>query len=164
MKKITLLLLLVSILISCNNSVKEIEVDRKAGEWVKTGVKYSIGSDADVAIVKKMLSSHVSLDAEGVFSSIGDTLKYYPHNRKSSIKMDVNMLKDYFSQYDSIQKNILYYLPYNVETWTGSIVQVGAVETRFNKNGTIEKDRIINKFFIGNDGLVHTIREWNAEW
>ena len=55
MKKITLLLLLVSILISCNNSVKEIEVDRKAGEWVKTGVKYSIGSDADVAIVKKML-------------------------------------------------------------------------------------------------------------
>ena len=111
-----------------------------------------------------MLSSHVSLDAEGVFSSIGDTLKYYPHNRKSSIKMDVNMLKDYFSQYDSIQKNILYYLPYNVETWTGSIVQVGAVETRFNKNGTIEKDRIIDKFFIGKDGLVHTIREWNADW
>ena len=164
MKKITLLLLLASILISCNNSVKEIEVDRKAGEWLKTGVKYSIGSDADVAIIKKILSSHVSLDADGVFSLMSDTLTYYPHNMKSSIKMDVNMLKDYFSQYDSIQKNILYYLPYNVETWPGSIVQVGAVETKFNKNGTIEKDRIIDKFFIGQDGLVHTIREWNADW
>tara|TARA_B110000967_G_scaffold9849_1_gene9878 strand:+ start:109 stop:603 length:495 start_codon:yes stop_codon:yes gene_type:complete len=164
MKKITLLLLLISILISCDNSIKEIEVDRKAGEWVETGVKYSIGSDADVAIVKKMLSSHVSLDAEGVFSSISDTLTYYPHNMKSSIKMDVNMLKNYFSQYDSIQKKILYYLPYNVETWNGSIVQVGAVESRFNKNGTIEKDRVIDKFFIGEDGLVHTIREWNADW
>lgn len=109
-------------------------------------------------------SSHVSLDADGVFSSISDTLTYYPHNMKSSIKMDVNMLKDYFSQYDSIQKEILYYLPYNVETWTGSIVQVGAVETRFNKNGTIEKERMIDKFFIGKDGLVHTMRQWNADW
>lgn len=98
MKKITLLLF-ASVLISCNNSVKEIEVDRKAGEWVNTGVKYSIGSDADVAIIKKMLSSHVSLDAEGVFSAINDSLTYYPHNMKSSIKMDVNMLKDYFSRY-----------------------------------------------------------------
>ena len=97
MKKITVLLLLASILICCNNSIKETEVDRKAGEWVKTGVKYSIGSDADVTIVKKMLSSHVSLDADGVFSSISDTLTYYPHNTKSPIKMDVNMLKDYFS-------------------------------------------------------------------
>jgi len=90
MKKITLVLVIASFIISCNNSVKEIEIDRKAGEWVKTGVKYSIGSDADVAIIKKMLSSHVSLDAEGVFSSIPDTLTYYPHNMKSSIKMDVN--------------------------------------------------------------------------
>jgi len=81
-----------------------------------------------------MLSSHVSLDAEGVFSSISDTLTYYPHNMKSSVKIYVNMLKDYFSQYDSIQKKVLFYLPYNVETWTGSIVQVWAVETRFNKN------------------------------
>ena len=163
MKKITLLLFAL-VLISCNNSVKEIEIDRKAGKWVKTGVKYSIGSDADVAIIKKMLSSHVSLDAEGVFSSISDTLTYYPHNMKSSIKMNVNMLKDYFSQYDSIQKKVLCYLPYNVESWSESIVQVGAVETRFNKNGTIEKDRIIDKFFIDNDGLVHTIREWKADW
>ncbi len=164
MKKITLVLVIASFIISCNNSVKEIEIDRKAGEWVKTGVKYSIGSDADVAIIKKMLSSHVSLDAEGVFSSIPDTLTYYPHNMKSSIKMDVNMLKNYFAQYDSIQKQVLYYLPYNVDTWTGSIVQVGAVETRFNKNGTIERDRIIDKFFIGKDGLIHTIREWSADW
>ena len=36
MKKITLVLVLASIIISCNNSVKEIEIDRKAGEWVKT--------------------------------------------------------------------------------------------------------------------------------
>ena len=106
----------------------------------------------------------MSLDAEGVFSSISDTLTYYPHNMKSSIKMDVNMLKGYFAQYDSIQKKVLYYLPYTVDTWTGSIVQVGAVETRFNKNGTVERDRIIDKFFIGKDGLVHTIREWSADW
>ena len=164
MKKITLLLLLVSTLISCNNAVKEIEVDRKAGEWVKTGVKYSIGTDADVAIIKKMLASHASLDAEGVFASIRDTLTYYPHNMTGSIKMDVNMLKDYFSQYDSIQKKVLYYLPYKVETWNGNIVQVGAVETRYNKNGTVEKDRLIDKFIIGKDGLVHTIREWGADW
>ena len=163
MKTMTLLLV-ASVFISCSNSVKEVEVDRKAGEWVNTGVKYSIGSDADVAIVKKMLSSHVSLDAEGVFSSINDSLTYYPHNMKSAIKMDVNMLKDYFSQYDSIQKVIKYYLPYTVESWSGSIVQVGAVETRFNKNGNIEKERVIDKFFIGEDDMVHTIREWKADW
>ena len=40
MKKITFVLVLASIIISCNTSVKEIEIDRKAGEWVKTGVKY----------------------------------------------------------------------------------------------------------------------------
>ena len=61
MKKFTSLLLFVSVLISCNNSVKEIEIDRKAGEWVKTGVKYSIGSDADVAIIKKMLSHKIHI-------------------------------------------------------------------------------------------------------
>ena len=45
MKKVIVLLAISIAVLSCKNQVKEVEVDRKAGEWVRSGVKYLIGSD-----------------------------------------------------------------------------------------------------------------------
>ena len=53
MKTIFTLFVATIVLLSCNNNVKEIEIDRKAGEWVSSGAKYVIDSDEKVVIVKK---------------------------------------------------------------------------------------------------------------
>ena len=55
MKTIFTLFVATIVLLSCNNNVKEIQIDRKAGEWVSSGAKYVIDSDEKVVIVKKLI-------------------------------------------------------------------------------------------------------------
>ena len=57
MKTIFTLFVATIVLLSCNNNVKEIEIDRTAGEWVSSGAKYVIGSDEKVVIVKKLIEN-----------------------------------------------------------------------------------------------------------
>ena len=76
MKKIILLSITTFLLIGCKQELNnECESLAKVSEQTDRNRSEIFNwSDADVAIVKKILSSHVSLDAEGVFSSISDTL------------------------------------------------------------------------------------------
>ena len=150
-------------MLSCNNNVKEIEIDRTAGEWVSTGAKYVIGSDEKVAIVKKLIENYAALDAEGVFANSRDSLRFFPYNSKTSVMLTVDNLKEMFSSYDSIASKPVYYLPYDLEG-VRSIVQVTSTETKYNKNGTVEEDLLLEKFIFGKDGKIHTVRQWRAAW
>ena len=150
-------------LLSCNNNIKEIEIDRTAGEWVSSGAKYVIGSDKKVAIVKKLIENYAALDAEGVFTNTRDSLRFFPFNSKTSVMLTVDNLKEMFSSYDSIVSKPIYYLPYDLEG-VRSIVQVTSTETKYNKNGTVEEDLLLEKFIFGKDGKIHTVRQWRAAW
>jgi len=163
MKTIFTLFVATIVLLSCNNNVKEIEIDRTAGEWVSSGSKYVIGSDEKVAIVKKLIENYAALDAEGVFTNTRDSLRFFPFNSKTSVMLTVDNLKEMFSSYDSIISKPVYYLPYDLEG-VRSIVQVTSTETKYNKNGTVEEDLLLEKFIFGKDGKIHTVRQWRAAW
>ena len=163
MKTIFTLFVATIVLLSCNNNIKEIEIDRTAGEWVSSGAKYVIGSDEKVVIVKKLIENYAALDAEGVFTNTRDSLRFFPFNSKTSVMLTVDNLKEMFSSYDSIISKPVYYLPYDLEG-VRSIVQVTSTETKYNKNGTVEEDLLLEKFIFGKDGKIHTVRQWRAAW
>ena len=148
---------------SCKNQVKEVEADRKAGEWVSSGTKFLMGSDEQVEIVKDLLSNYAAMDAEAVFLNTRDTIRFFPFNAEKPVMMTVKDQKEMFSLYDSIISKPVYFIPYELEG-VRSLVEVTSTETKYKKDGTIEKDLFLEKFIFGDDGKIHTVRQWRAAW
>lgn len=161
-KGIVLLLVMISVL-SCKNQVKEVQVDKKAGEWVSSGTKFLMGSDEQVEMVRSLISNYAAMDAEGVFANTRDSLRFFPFNSEEPVMMTSNDLKEMFSQYDSIISDPIYFLPYELDG-VRSLVEVGSNETKYKKDGTVEEDFFLEKFIFGEDGKIHTVRQWRAAW
>ena len=139
MKKVIVLLTIIISVMSCKNQVKEVEADRKAGEWVSSGTKFLMGSDEQVEIVKDLLSNYAAMDAEAVFLNTRDTIRFFPFNAEKPVMMTVKDQKEMFSLYDSIISKPVYFIPYELEG-VRSLVEVTSTETKYKKDGTIEKD------------------------
>ena len=163
MKKVIVLLTIIISVMSCKNQVKEVEADRKAGEWVSSGTKFLMGSDEQVEIVKDLLSNYAAMDAEAVFLNTRDTIRFFPFNAEKPVMMTVKDQKEMFSLYDSIISKPVYFIPYELEG-VRSLVEVTSTETKYKKDGTIEKDLFLEKFIFGDDGKIHTVRQWRAAW
>ena len=161
-KGIVLLLVMISVL-SCKNQVKEIQVDKKAGEWVSSGTKFLMGSDEQVEMVRSLISNYAAMDAEGVFANTQDSLRFFPFNSEEPVMMTSDDVKEMFSQYDSIISDPIYFLPYELDG-VRSIVEVGSNEIKYKKDGTVEEDFFLEKFIFGEDGKIHTVRQWRAAW
>ncbi|HCD99316.1 MAG: hypothetical protein ABF260_10670 [Flavobacteriaceae bacterium] len=161
-KGIVLLLVMISVL-SCKNQVKEVQVDKKAGEWVSSGTKFLMGSDEQVEMVRSLISNYAAMDAEGVFANTRDSLRFFPFNSEEPVIMTSNDVKEMFSQYDSIISDPIYFLPYELDG-VRSLVEVGSNETKYKKDGTVEEDFFLEKFIFGEDGKIHTVRQWRAAW
>ena len=161
-KGIVLLLVMISVL-SCKNQVKEIQVDKKAGEWVSSGTKFLMGSDEQVEMVRSLISNYAAMDAEGVFANTRDSLRFFPFNSEEPVIMTSNDVKEMFSQYDSIISDPIYFLPYELDG-VRSLVEVGSNETKYKKDGTVEEDFFLEKFIFGEDCKIHTVRQWRAAW
>lgn len=163
MKKIIFLLAIIISLSSCSNQVVEKEVSKKGGEWVSSGTKFLIGSDEQAEIVKSLLTSYAAMDAESIFLNTRDTVRFFPFNSEEPIMMTSKDQKEMFSSYDSIILEPVYFLPYELDG-VRSIVEVTSTETKFKKDGTVEKDLFLEKFIFGKDGKIHTVRQWRAAW
>ena len=163
MKKVIVLLTIIISVMSCKNQVKEVEADRKAGEWVSSGTKFLMGSDEQVEIVRNLISNYAAMDAEAVFANTRDSLRFFPFNLEEPVMMTTNELKEVFSLYDSIITEPIYFLPYELDG-VRSIVEVGSNETKYKKDGTVEEDFFLEKFIFGEDGKIHTVRQWRAAW
>jgi len=161
-KGIVLLLVMISVL-SCKNQVKEVQVDKKAGEWVSSGTKFLMGSDEQVEMVRSLISNYAAMDAEGVFANTRDSLRFFPFNSEEPVIMTSNDVKEMFSQYDSIISDPIYFLPFELDG-VRSLVEVGSNETKYKKDGTVEEDFFLEKFIFGEDGKIHTVRQWRAAW
>ena len=161
-KGIVLLMAMISVL-SCKNQVKEVQVDKKAGEWVSSGTKFLMGSDEQVEMVRSLISNYAAMDAEGVFANTRDSLRFFPFNSEEPVMMTSNDLKELFSQYDSIISEPIYFLPYELDG-VRKIVEVGSNETKYKKDGTVEEDFFLEKFVFGDDNKIHTVRQWRAAW
>ncbi len=163
MKKVLFLLVILISILSCTNQAVGIEVNKKAGEWVSSGTKFIMGSDEQVEIVKDLLSNYAAMDAEAVFLNTRDTIRFFPFNAEKPVMMTVKDQKEMFSLYDSIISKPVYFIPYELEG-VRSLVEVTSTETKYKKDGTIEKDLFLEKFIFGDDGKIHTVRQWRAAW
>jgi hypothetical protein len=162
--KISLVLLFLSVLTSCAPAVREVEVNKEAGEYVRSGAKFTIGSDEKVEIVKKVLISYAAMDAESVFLHFRDSIKFSYYNFKEETKMNVEMLKEEFSNYDSIISSPVYFLPWKRVGSSVEFVNVTTVETKYRKNGAVEVDRFLEMFVFGDDNKIYKIRQFRTEW
>ena len=163
MKKIIVLLAIFISIYSCSSRVNEKVENKKAGEWVSSGTKFLLGSDEQVEIVKSLLSNYAAMDAEAVFLNTRDTVRFFPFNAEKPVMMTVKEQKDMFSLYDSIISKPVYFIPYELEG-VRSLVEVTSTETKYKKDGSVEKDLFLEKFIFGDDGKIHTVRQWRAAW
>jgi len=162
--KVSLVLLFLSVLTSCTPTVREVVVNKEAGEYVHSGAKYTMGSDEKVEIVKKVLISYAAMDAESVFLHFRDSIKFSYYNFKEETKMNVEMLKEEFSKYDSIISSPVYFLPWKRVGSSFEFVNVTTVETKYRKNGAVEVDRFLEMFVFGDDNKIYKIRQFRTEW
>ena len=149
---------------SCNNQVNPIETQNSSGLWVPSGDKYTLGPDEDVEIVKNMIKSFNSLDANGLSELIADTIYFYPYNSKSVIKLPNNAIESFTSQYDSVQTTSIHFLPYSNIGQGKRIVQTIQNENLYTKGGMIDSLHILNLWFINDENKIYSIRQFNAEW
>ena len=163
MKKGLVLLMAMISALSCENQVGEVQVDKKAGEWVSSGTKFLMGSDEQVEMVRSLISNYAAMDAEAVFANTRDSLRFFPFNSEEPVMMTSDDVKEIFSQYDSIISEPIYFLPYELDG-VRSVVEVGSNETKYKKDGTVEEDFFLEKFIFGEDGKIHTLRQWRAAW
>ena len=164
MKKIVGVFAMAVVLFSCNQPTTEVIVNKQAGEWVSSGAKYSMGDDTNVATVKAFIEGYEKMNVETIFNLSQDSVKVFLHNLETPMYMNRTLLTQMFSQYDSIQAKPLYFLPYQIEGWEHSIVEVVSKEKRFLKDGTIENVRFLEKFIFDKEGKVFTIRQFDAAW
>jgi hypothetical protein len=148
--------------LSCKIQVKEVEVDRKAGEWVRSGVKYLMGSDEQVEIVKDLTSNYAAMDADAFFSHTRDLLRFYSFNSEGPVMMTADNLKEKFSSYDSIVTKPVFFIPLELDGVRSSIVQVDYRVIKYNRNGIVEKDLFLEVFEFGKEGKISSIRQWTA--
>jgi hypothetical protein len=122
-----------------------------------------MGSDAQVEIVRNLISNYAAMDAAAVFTNTRDSLRFFPFNLEKPVRMTTNELKEVFSIYDSIIAKPIYLLLYELDG-VRSIVEVGSNDTKYKKDGTVEEDFFLEKFIFGEDGKIHTLKQWRAAW
>ena len=164
MIKKAIFLAIAIVLCSCNETKQEVVINSGAGQWVSSGAKYTLGSDDDVAIVKEFIAGYAALDVERIFKVSTDSVKVYLHNMEKPMSINRQVLSEMLSSYDSINATAVYYLPYKVEGWDQSVVQVVSKEVRYLKDGGIEKERLLEKFMISKEGKVTAVRQFDAAW
>jgi hypothetical protein len=122
-----------------------------------------MGSDAQVEIVRNLISNYAAMDAAAVFTNTRDSLRFFPFNLEKPVRMTTNELKEVFSIYDSIIAKPIYLLLYELDG-VRSIVEVGSNETKYKKDGTVEEDFFLEKFIFGEDGKINMLKKWIAAW
>ena len=157
-------LFILFLITSCNNQVKTIETQKSSGLWVQSGDKYTLGPDEDVEIVKKMIKSFNTLDANGLSELIADTIYFYPYNSKSVIKLPNNAIESFTSQYDSVETKSIHFLPYSNAGQGKRIVQTIQNENLYSKGGKNDSLHVLNLWFINDENKIFSIRQFNAEW
>jgi hypothetical protein len=163
MKKI-ILLFIVATLLSCET--KTIEVPVKGGEIAvgpNAGSKFYIVSDDNVELTKTLINAYSNMDVDGMYEVLPDTVMWFAPKLKDPIPADRKFMEEYFSQYDSISQVVQGYIPHQWEGQENTVVSVASREIKYKKDGTIEDERLFERFFIKNNKIFR-VMAWSAEW
>ena len=166
MKKILLLFIIIAF-ISCETNT--VEVVKPAGEWLVgnwTGKKMIPGPEEDAQTAMDVTMGYADKVFELMMEKSADTVMFFPEKGGEIVELVKpfgDFLKSLQEPYDSIVRT-----PYNVypirpegsDNFT--IVTVPFTEIRYAKDGSVEKERVIERFWVV-DGKVVRVNKWAAE-
>ena len=169
MKKIISLLTIAFIFTSCENEVKEIS--STGGEILmgnNQGSVYSFGT-MDNANHALNFSKAFTVKDYSFFTeeNFNDTIFFYPEKGLDRLEFDIQsaieLIKSVHEPYDSITREIYDVIPlvpsYNEDL---TVVIFPFTETRYGKDGSIEKYRFTERHYISG-GKVYGVRKWSQE-
>ena len=169
MKKIITLLTIAFIFSSCKSEVKEI--NSTGGEILmgnNKGSVYSFGT-MDNANHALNFSKAFTVKDYSFFTeeNFNDTIFFYPEKGLDRLEFDIQsaieLIKSMHEPYDSIIREIYDVIPlvpsYNKDL---TVVIFPFTETRYGKDGSIEKYRFTERHYIYG-GKVYGVRKWSQE-
>lgn len=165
MKKILTLLILAT-LISCQT--KTVEVNTLAGEGLQNN-KYKLyaGSMDYAKTTIDLLQAYSDGNFDFIMEQMADTVSFFPDKGGELVTL-INPFSDFLASmqepYDSIVS-----IPYNVtsispeseESFT--VISVPFTEIRYAKDGTVERERIFERFIFNSDGKIGRVNKWSSE-
>ena len=163
MKKLYILLITTAFL-SCETSNTEVQV--MGGEIAlgnNKGSKFYIAPDENVEIVKKLISSYNNMDLDGIYEVCNDSVMWFAPKLDKPVVADRPFMEAYFTEYDSVNQVVQGYIPHQYEGQKAVVVSVASREKRYKKDGTVEDERLFERFFII-DKKITRVMAWSAEW
>ena len=169
MKKISLLITITFLIISCQNN--EPALNKNVGEILSgnnKGSTYSIGSMEHAQLALDFSTAFVNQDYDFVTKeNYLDTVFFYPEKGLDRLEFDLPSLialaKSMHEAYDSIKRNIYDVIPV-VPSYDENltVVMFPFTETRYRKDGEIEKYRFFERHYIRGDKIAG-VRKWSQE-
>ena len=169
MKKVTLLITIAFLVISCQNN--EPAVDKNVGEILSgnnKGSTYSIGSMEHAQLALDFSTAFVNQDYDFITEeNYLETVFFYPEKGLERLEFDlpslIELAKSMHEPYDSITRNVYDVIPV-VPSYDKNltVVMFPFTETRYRKDGEIEKYRFYERHYI-REGKIAGVRKWSQE-
>ena len=169
MKKVTLLITIAFLVISCQNN--EPDVDKNVGEILSgnnKGSTYSIGSMEHAQLALDFSTAFVNQDYDFVTEeNYLETVFFYPEKGLERLEFDlpslIELAKSMHEPYDSITRNVYDVIPV-VPSYDKNltVVMFPFTETRYRKDGEIEKYGFYERHYI-REGKIAGVRKWSQE-
>ena len=165
MKKL-LILFVLPLFLSCETQT--IEVNSQVGEGLRGNqTKLYAGSMDYAKTTLDVLQAYADGDFDFIMEKMADTVSFFPDKGGELISL-VNPFNDFLSSmqesYDSISRN-----PYNVTSVSSgledsfTIISVPFTEIRYAKDGSVERDRVFERFIFNSEGKITRVNKWSSE-
>ena len=166
MKKL-LLLFALPLFLACDTET--VEVNSQVGEGLigNNQNKLYAGSMDYADITLDVLQAYADGDFDFIMEKMADSVSFFPDKGGELISL-VNPFNDFLvsmqESYDSITRT-----PYNVTSVSSglddsyTIISVPFTETRYAKDGSVERDRVFERFIFNSDGKIARVNKWSSE-
>ena len=165
MKKI-ITLLIIATLISCET--KTVEVNSQVGEGLLSNQNKLYAGSMDYAKTTiDVLQAFSDGDFDFIMEKMADTVAFFPEKGGELVTL-INPFSDFLATmqepYDSVIRN-----PYNVTSVSSglensyTIISVPFTEIRYAKDGSVERERVFERFIYNSDGKIARVNKWSSE-
>ena len=165
MKKI-ITLLIIATLISCEK--KTVELNRQVGEGLISNQNKLYAGSMDYAKTTiDVLQAFSDGDFDFIMEKMADTVVFFPEKGGELVTL-INPFSDFLATmqepYDSVIRN-----PYNVTSVSSglensyTIISVPFTEIRYAKDGSVERERVFERFIYNSDGKIVRVNKWSSE-
>ena len=166
MKKL-LILFALPLFLACDTET--VEVNSQVGEGLvgNNQNKLYAGSMDYAETTLDVLQAYADGDFDFIMEKMADSVSFFPDKGGELISL-VNPFNDFLSSmqesYDSISRN-----PYNVTSISSgledsyTIISVPFTEIRYAKDGSVERDRVFERFIFNSDGKIVRVNKWSSE-